>query len=146
DDPDTLPILKQLATTDENEFVRSAVVQELARGWKDDPDTLPWLKQFATTDENEFVRSAAVQELARGCKDEPWMFEFLCSIAVNGPFKRKDDWEDNPRQTALEAIIQHYPDHPQTLPLLRDRAMREPDKKVREFANKQLRKRGVNIS
>ncbi|HEY9650829.1 MAG TPA: NACHT domain-containing protein, partial [Coleofasciculaceae cyanobacterium] len=34
DDPDTLPLLKQRATTDDHEDVRGAAVQELARGWK----------------------------------------------------------------------------------------------------------------
>ncbi len=34
-------------------YVRSAAVQELARGWKDDPETLPILKERARSDENE---------------------------------------------------------------------------------------------
>ncbi len=46
--------------------------------------------------------------------------------------------EDNPRQTALEAIIKQRPDSPQTLSLLRERAENEPDEKVREFAQKKL--------
>ncbi len=66
------------------------------------------------------------------------MFEFLCDRALNDPFERKKDSEDNPRQLALEIIIKQYPDHPQTLPLLQDRAENDSDKKVREFANKKL--------
>jgi hypothetical protein len=46
--------------------------------------------------------------------------------------------EDNPRQTALEAIIKQRPYSPQTLSLLRERAENEPDEKVREFAQKKL--------
>lgn len=38
DDPDTLPILKQRATSDKNPNVRRAAIQELAHGWKEDPD------------------------------------------------------------------------------------------------------------
>ncbi|MFP4123662.1 hypothetical protein [Coleofasciculus sp.] len=30
--------------------------------------------------------------------------------------------------------LKQYPDHPQTLPLLRDRVENDPDKKVRKFA------------
>jgi hypothetical protein len=71
DDPETLPLLKQLAQSDDNWAVRRAAVQELARGWKDDPETLPLLKQLAQSDDNWDVRYAAVQELARGWKDEP---------------------------------------------------------------------------
>jgi hypothetical protein len=114
-------------------------VEALAKGWKDDPDTLVLLKQRATADDNGHVRRAAVQELARGWKDEPGMFELLCEIALNDSFERKEDWEDNPRQTALEAITKLYGDHPQTLPLLRDRAEDDPDEKVRTFAQKKLK-------
>jgi hypothetical protein len=140
DDPDTLPLLKQKAQSDDHEYVRYAAVQELAQGWKDDPDTLPLLKQKAQSDDHEYVRYTAVQELALGWKDEPWMFELLCNCAINDPFVREDDWEDNPRQLALEIIIKQYPNHPQTLPLLRDRAENDPDEKVKEFAQKKLAK------
>ena len=37
DDPDTLAWLKQRAQFDDNEDVRYAALQELARGWKDEP-------------------------------------------------------------------------------------------------------------
>ncbi|MBD1934363.1 HEAT repeat domain-containing protein [Funiculus sociatus] len=139
DHPDTLPILKQRAQGDDNWAVRKAVVQELARGWKNHPDTLPILKQQAQADGSEYVRCAAVQELARGWKDEPGMFEFLRDRAVNDPFERKEDWEDNPGQLALAIIIKDYPQHPQTLPLLRDRSFNDPDEKVREFAIEKLK-------
>jgi hypothetical protein len=66
------------------------------------------------------------------------MFEFLCSCGLNDPFERKKDREDNPRQLALEIIIKQYPHHPQTLPLLQDRAENDPDERVREFAQKKL--------
>jgi hypothetical protein len=42
----TLPIVKQLAQSDDNGNVRGAAVQELARGWKDDPETLPIVKHW----------------------------------------------------------------------------------------------------
>jgi hypothetical protein len=66
------------------------------------------------------------------------MFEFLCDRAVNDPFERKEDWENNPRQLALEIIIKQYRDRPQTLPLLQDRAKNDSDEKVREFVQKKL--------
>jgi HEAT repeat protein/energy-coupling factor transporter ATP-binding protein EcfA2 len=138
DHPDTLPILKQCTTSDDHSDVRRAAVQELAKGWKDDPDTLPILKQRATCDDHWYVRFTAVQELAKGWKDEPGMFELLCDRALNDPFERKEDWENNPRQIALEAIIEQYRNHLQTLPLLQDRAENDPDEKVREFAREKL--------
>jgi hypothetical protein len=66
------------------------------------------------------------------------VFEFLCNIAINDPFERQLILEDNPRQIALEAIIEQYPHYPQTLSLLRDRAKNYPDEQVREFAQKKL--------
>ena len=66
------------------------------------------------------------------------MFDFLYDIALNDPFERKEDGEDNPRQVALEIIIKQYPDHPKTLPLLQDRAENDPDEKVKEFAKNKL--------
>jgi hypothetical protein len=131
-------MLKQWAQSDDHWAVRSAAMQELARGWKDDPDTLPMLKQRAQSDDDGDVRGAAVQELARGWKDEPWMFGFLHDIAINDPFERKEDRADNPRQLALDLIIKQYPNQPQTLPLLQDRTDNDPDEKVRAFARKKL--------
>jgi hypothetical protein len=52
DNPDTLPILKQLATSDKNEYVQGAATREIAQVWKDDPDKFPWLKQLASSNEH----------------------------------------------------------------------------------------------
>ncbi|MBW4425842.1 MAG: hypothetical protein KME50_15675 [Nostoc desertorum CM1-VF14] len=42
------------------------------------------------------------------------------------------------RQIALKAIIEQYPQHPQTLPLLRDKVENDPDWQVRNFAQQKL--------
>jgi len=138
DDPETLPWLKQMAQSEDNWDVRRAAVQEIARGWKNDPETLPWLKQLAQSDDDANVRRAAVQELARGWKDESGIFELLGDVAIHDPFDREEDWQDNPRQAALAAIIELYPDRPQTLELVRDRAQNDRDQKLREFAQEKL--------
>jgi predicted NACHT family NTPase len=139
-DPETLPLLKKFAKSDCDADIRIVAVRELASGWKDDPETLPLLKALALSDlTSNYMREAALQELARGWKDEPSMFEFWCDRAVNDPFEREYYSQDNPQQTALlEAIIQCYPNHPQTLPLLQDRAKNDPNEQVRDFAKKKL--------
>ncbi len=141
DDPETFPWLKQLAHSDDDGDVRVAAVQELARGWKDDPETLPWLKQLAQSEDNGYVRVTAVEELARGWKDDPELFELLCEVAINDPFdhRGKNRWR-NPRQIALAAMIELYPDRPQTLELVRDRAQNDRDQELRNFAQKELAK------
>ncbi|MBD2488653.1 NACHT domain-containing NTPase [Aulosira sp. FACHB-615] len=140
DDPDTLSWLKDRATNDDNWDVRRAAVQELARGYKDDPDTLTILKHRANNDDNWDVRRAAVQELSKYFKNRPELFDIYYNCAVNDPFQREDSFESNPRQTALEIIIKQFPQYPQILPLLRDRAENDSDEKVREYAEKQLKR------
>ena len=134
--PDIPIWLKSLAKFDDNEYVRRTAVQELAKGWKDDPDTLPLLKQWATSDDNGGVRSTAVRELAKGWKDEPWLREFLTKVAINDSFKREKDWQSNPRQIALQFLVKQYPNHPQTLELLKDRAENDNDEKLQKYARK----------
>ena len=84
------------------------------------------------------MREAVVRELAPGWKDDPELFKLLCDVAINGPFDREYDWQDNPRQAALAAMIELYPDRPETLELVRDRAQNDPDQYLREFAQKKL--------
>jgi HEAT repeat protein len=71
DDPDTLALLRERATTDQHEGVRWAAVEALAAGWRDDPDTLALLRERATTDQHWDVRRAAVAALAAGWRDDP---------------------------------------------------------------------------
>ncbi|MEH2217776.1 MAG: HEAT repeat domain-containing protein [Nostoc sp.] len=139
DDPDTKSILKERATQDEHENVRGAAVQGLANNFKDDPDTKTILKERATQDEHENVRGAAVQKLAKYFKYQPELFDIYYNCAVDDSFERKEGDEPNPRRIALEIIIKQFPQHDQTLTLLRDRAKNDPDEQVREFAQKKLK-------
>lgn len=68
----------------------------------------------------------------------PKMFEFLENIALNDSFKRKYDFETNPRQTALEALLKNFSDNPKTLKILNQVALNDSDEKLREFAVQKL--------
>ncbi|WP_246162747.1 HEAT repeat domain-containing protein [Brasilonema sennae] len=137
DDSETLAWLKTCSECPDP-AVRFGAVQALARGWKDEPETLRILKICAQIDYDWSVRRVSLQQIAWGWKDEPWMLEFLCDRAINDSFERWTTWQTNPRQTALEIIIKQHPHHPQTLPLLRDRAENDPDEQVREYVQKKL--------
>uniref|UniRef100_B8HQ37 Putative signal transduction protein with Nacht domain protein n=1 Tax=Cyanothece sp. (strain PCC 7425 / ATCC 29141) TaxID=395961 RepID=B8HQ37_CYAP4 len=137
-DPDTLPWLKPCAQSNENFFVRRAAVEALVREFKDDPDTLGILKACAQSDKHEFVRSLAVEALATEFKDIPKMFNFLCDRALHDPFEREEDWQTNPRQTALAALLKNYPNQPEVLAILNDRTANDPDEQVREYARTEL--------
>ncbi|MEA5600108.1 HEAT repeat domain-containing protein [Nostoc sp. UHCC 0252] len=139
DNPDTLTFLKELATRDGNSCVQSVAMRELTYGWKENPDTLSFLKQLATSDKYSIhVQRSAVQELARAFNNEPGMFEFLHVIAITQASKSENLFDNLSRTLVLGVIIKQFPQHPQTLPLLRDRAQNDPDEQVREFAQKKL--------
>jgi hypothetical protein len=58
--------------------------------------------------------------------------------------KRRYDFETNPRQTALEAILEHYRDKPQTLELLKTVSNNDPDEQLKGFAKEELAKLSEN--
>jgi len=138
EDPETLTILKSSAQSDQDYSVRRTATEKLVEIFPEDPETLTILKSSAQFDENYWVRKTAIEKLAQGWSDRPDTFNFLKDCALKDPFKRRSTWETNPRQTALEAIIKYYANHPQTIPLLENRAKHETDEKVREFAQQQL--------
>ncbi|WP_375470086.1 NACHT domain-containing protein [uncultured Nostoc sp.] len=138
DDPDTRSFLKDRATADNERDVRGAAIEALASNFKDDPDTRSFLRERATDHNDEDVRDVAIQALAKYFRNQPELFEIYYNCAVNDSFERKRDYEINPRRVALEIIIKQYPQHPQTLPLLRDKAENDPDEQVRKFAQQKL--------
>ncbi|GGA19884.1 hypothetical protein CYANOKiyG1_34630 [Okeania sp. KiyG1] len=133
-------LLKQRVVSDENSDVRREALRQIATGWKNESGIFELLKQRVVSDENSDVRSEALRQIATGWKNESGIFELFYHTALNDSFQREHKYQDNPRQTALEAIVKHYPDHPQTLPLLQDRAENDADEQLREWAKKKLRR------
>ncbi|MGI8503680.1 MAG: HEAT repeat domain-containing protein, partial [Hassallia sp.] len=144
DDPDTLPMLKALALSNDKNVNKRVVIEELARGWKDDPYILSILKTcFESENRSLFknsLRNTLMQELIQGWQPNSDIYNFIYDCANDNSFNPLlSQSEDNPRQVALLAIIEQYPQHSQTLPLLRDRAENDADEKLREFAQKKLK-------
>ncbi|WP_293121823.1 HEAT repeat domain-containing protein, partial [Moorena sp. SIO4G3] len=143
DHQDTLALLQQWARCDTDWQVRVTAIEQLAKGYQDHRDTLALLQESARCDTDSDVRCTAIEQLAKGWKDQPWLFEFLCDRVawptanrvaalsehrtLHKPFDRKEDWDDNPRQIALNAILEYYPKHSETRSLLQDRAKHDPD-------------------
>jgi len=90
------------------------------------------------SDESWEVRREVVRQIASGWKQEPGTFEIFYDNALNDPFERKHELQNNPRQIALAAIVKQCLDHPQTLPLLQDRAENDPDEQLQKWAKKKL--------
>ncbi len=131
DDSETIPWLKQLATSDNNEYVRRAAVQELARNFKDNRDILPWLKQCATANEDWTVRQVAVQELARGFKDDADICLILKQLAT------VDD-NEYVRQAAVQELARSFKDDAETLPWLKQHTTTDTAGTVRQVAVQEL--------
>ena len=129
--------------------MRGEALRQIASGWKQEPGILDLLKQRVVSDDSWGVRSEAVRQIASGWKQEPGIFEILYDKTLNDPFQHEECernlygkaiifFEANPRRIALEAIVKQYLDHPQTLPLLKDRAENDPDEQLQKWAKKKL--------
>ena len=131
DDPETLPLLKELARVGKPHWVRSAALGELAQGWKDDPEILPMLKEVARADKEFGARKAALQELAKGWKHDPETLAMLKEIA-------RSDKEWGFREIALRELANAWKDDPETLPILKVCARTDESSEVRKTAVEQL--------
>ncbi|TVP60231.1 MAG: HEAT repeat domain-containing protein, partial [Nodularia sp. (in: Bacteria)] len=132
--------LQQRATDDDSD-VRRVAIQALASNYKDDPQTKTILQQRATDDDSD-VRGAAIEALAKHSRNQAELFDIYYNCAFNDPCESGDILNENPRRIALEIIIKQYPQHTQTLPLLRDKAENDPDEEVRKYAQKILKRWG----
>lgn len=142
DDPKTLFWLQEQARNGQSPGVRQAAMRVIAKYWQMDPDTLQILTERAYCDGDGFIRREALEIIARHWKDDPDTFNLLCEVATQDPFQRSDSeyrkFERNPRQTALEGLLEIAPKNPQVIDLLRDRAANDPDDLLREWATEQL--------
>jgi hypothetical protein len=131
DNPGTLKILKERASSDPSEDVRWAAVQQLACRWKDEPDTLKILKARASGDPSWGVRWAAAQQLARSWKDDPDTVKILKERATN-------DRYDDVREAAMVELARNWRDDPDTVKILKERATSDEQEHVRKGAVQEL--------
>ncbi len=140
DESETLDLLKQWVKSDNSLDVRIEALRQIATGWKDESETLELLKQWVESDDNSDIRVEALRQIATGWKHQPGIFELFYHTALNDPFQPENEHQYNPRQIALEAIVKQYRDYPQSLPLLKDRAAKDPDKQLRKWAKRKLQR------
>jgi predicted NACHT family NTPase len=130
DNKETLPWLKELAQSHQNEDVRSNAVKLLSFGWKDDPDTQMICKEIAQSDVSWKVRvyamtllrlqedNGATLKILKECaqSDEAWIVR-LCAVGL------------------LSEFVKGNPD---ILAILKERAQFDEDDKVRKFSVQRL--------
>jgi predicted NACHT family NTPase len=136
DDPETFTILVDVLKNDATPDVRWTVVRVISQYFSHHPQTKSLLQE-SCFDENFNVRFNAIKSIGNWYQESE-IIDLLYRCAKNDPFVRTNPLEDNPRKTALEAIIKYYPENPYTWELLQDRATNDPDEQVREFTKEQL--------
>jgi len=136
DDPEIYSILKSFLN-DETDFIRQTGVWEMARNFSDSTEVHAFLMR-ALSDKSSYVRWMAIDGVVEHCSDYFETYELLCSLVSNDPFVRIEDRETNPRKHSLSCLLEYYSEEANTLQLLRDRAINDPDEQLREWAQEQL--------
>jgi hypothetical protein len=142
--PKNLTIL-QNCTRNKVLVVRRIAMRQLVSKWKNHPETIHILKERAQFDNHPIARVEALQAIVSEYEESSDLLELLHEIILhNVPIKKEFmeylEREYNPQKTALESLLTHYPTHPKTIELLRDRALNDPDEQLREWAKEQLAK------
>jgi hypothetical protein len=139
DNKETLPWLKELAQSHQNEYVRSNAVRPLVMDWKDDPDTQMILKVLTQSDVNWEVRMYAIWGLSlqedrtdtlkilKECaqSDEAWVVH-LCAVGILSDFVKGNpdilailkelaqfDEDDNVRKFSAQMLAHFQKDGPE---------------------------------
>jgi energy-coupling factor transporter ATP-binding protein EcfA2 len=133
-DPETLPLLTS-CVKHPNSLLRWAALQAMAQGWRQ-TETMLLLKTTAQQDPSSFVRQAAVEALAQDWLTNTEVVKLLYWVARHDLFERVEDWQLNPRLTALQALIRNYSAYPRIQQLL-NYALQDEDEQVREWAQSQ---------
>ena len=123
----------QLDTSTSFSNVQEVALEELAFSWGEDPKTLKVLKRCAVRNRNFRGRWKALRALRKICKEQKDLFDFLCDCAIQDPFEVMHWSNRNPRQAALETLIECYYDRPLILSFLMERAEVDADGRVRSF-------------
>lgn len=121
---------------------RAVAIGQLIDSYPKHHTTLKILKDKAANDPDWQVRFRAISGISDVWENEADKLFFLVDCALKDPFERDASFnEKNPRQVALLTLLTHYPNHPQTDSLLRERALSDSDENLRVWAQTQLEQR-----
>ncbi len=118
---------------------RGVAIKQLTTLYSENPEILKIIREKAKADPDWQVRCIAIKKLIDIWKNEAEKLKFLKDCVLKDDFDRNFPFEENPRQTALETLLINYPTHSETLELLIDRAINDPDKQLREWAQQHLK-------
>ena len=137
DDAETLDSLEEWAQYGSDWGIRVGAVEAIGKKRSlSNQKTLDILEKIADKDDDWGVRRSAIEVVALLRPDVSKTFEFLSMKAANDSFVRTHQWEDNPRQKALEILVGNYSNNPKSFELLKNSAINDPDPQLREWAQK----------
>ncbi|MEA5479967.1 HEAT repeat domain-containing protein [Pseudanabaena galeata UHCC 0370] len=144
-DPQTLTWLQE-CLLDKDESVRMSAIIRMSDFYKEDPATWIILLDMLINDPHSEVRWGAVLALRTNFLNRTETFDLLCKVINEDNFLRASEWDRNPRQNALETLHEYYFTHPKTIELLNDKAVKDPDEQLREWAKEQLEMHNLQLT
>ncbi|MBW4693231.1 MAG: NACHT domain-containing protein [Lyngbya sp. HA4199-MV5] len=141
--PEFLSVL-QICMWDKNRAIRMMAVSSINEKWQNDVfNYFQVTTRYIQWENDSDLKCLGLQAIFKNHQGRLDVFEFLFSCARNDGFERTYDFEKNPRFVALVEVVKHCSTHPKTLELLRDRAEHDPDEQLRQWAQEQLKERGM---
>ncbi|KUO20948.1 HEAT repeat domain-containing protein [Streptomyces dysideae] len=130
DDARVWAAVRERASEDDAASIRALALARLVMGRGDDAATRQLIQDRATSDSEPRVRVNALRWWAV-CETDDSAPDLLRDLAVADP-------DPEPRIAALQSLAFGWPAHPETLPLLRERAEADEEEDVREAFAKAL--------
>jgi energy-coupling factor transporter ATP-binding protein EcfA2 len=127
ENPQTLPIIRQLADSDEAISVRRAAHRQIVDAFRYDAETLPLLREWSTHAVHEDTSVRSIAALAQHFPTNAETKLFIRELAVSST-------QSSIRIASLRALGTHFAAHPETLQLLRERATVDENDAVRSAA------------
>jgi hypothetical protein len=153
DRPDTQALLRQLSTSRRLTDIRSLAIMLLGEHYNHEPSTLPLLQEVALSSDEDEICAKAIETINLNYEVDEKFLRLLHDLLDNDPGTRtrgtiisvlgkhyKDDADtrlilqesslkdeaSSVRVTAMTTLVKHFNDE-QTLLLLKDRALRDPE-------------------
>jgi hypothetical protein len=126
---------------EQNWIIFRVALQELRKisdNSDDNPEAFDILKNRLQDGSDPAIQALIIEALAYDSKVSPELLEIFCKAAKITPFSNVPNWDLHPQRASLKALITHYSAHPQTIALLHDRAINDPDEQLREWAQQQI--------
>jgi hypothetical protein len=138
-DPDTLTLLLERAVNEPDGSTRAEAVRLAAEFFNAGARVLELLRERLITEKDSYVRASVVKAMVDFFRSDEETLPSLHDLAVNDTSPRQGATQfDNlyVRDVALVAIAKHWPNHPDTLPRLRERQQNDPVDWLRERAGR----------